>query len=760
MAICLLVLLLIENQWSYDNFNQNRDRVVRIISDQIRPGGTTALAAAPAYVGTALANDVPQVEQTVRVGQIRSDAEANEKAIAVTGLHVDPAFFDVLGFELIEGDMRTALVNPGQIVLTDVTAEKFFGTLDPMGQPFTLEEYGDYTVSGIVKTKGVQSHLRFDVLASFSTLVQRDPEVVAEEDNFWNFSVYALLKPGTNPSVLDPHLARYSERYRQPEYRMKVQPLTEIMMGPILSNEIAAYNLPGFVVWALLGLGLLVVVAATFNYVGLAIAQSIQRGREIGIRKTLGAELGEIRIQFLMESILTSIAALFVAMILLVILIPSANNLSFLSSFGIHFEVARAFSPRLLSVFALFAASIGILAGLFPAFRLARFDPSVVLRGGVSAKGGTAPRLRRGLAFIQLTLSFIFVVTALLLYRQFSHMLEMNYGFQVANTVTVPLQGNDATLLRTELLRYPEIREVGATSRLPAADGGTSTIMVFGDDTLRSDYFAATPGFLKGIDLSVVAGETLEVLDGTRPGVFVNETAVERMGLASPRAAVGEFIATGLSSDAVPILGVVRDFQVDAMAVAREPLFIVNRPANLRTLTIQYVPGQREPAIARAQTVLDEVDGLHTFEFADYTARVRDGAFMRVFNDQIKIIGLVSIIALLIVCLGLFSMIAFSAARRTKEIGIRRILGASVAAVTWNLTREFVVLTGVAAAVGLPLAYVANRAWLEIFYDRVSFGAGLLAVGSLIVIALVLLTVGSHAVRAARVNPVRSLRYE
>ena len=759
MAVCLMVLLLIHDQRSYDDFNPNRDRVVRIVSDRIEQSRTSALAAAPAYVATALEADVPQVESTVRLGQIRSDAEGNEKAIAVTGLHVDANFFDVFGFELIDGNPLDALREPGKIVLSDVTARKFFGDRDPVGQPFTLEEYGDYTISGVVLTEGFQSHLRFDVLASFSTLEQRRPEAVAEEVNFWHYAVYALLRPGESPAVLEPHLARYGERYTDPVYRMKVQPMTEIMMGPALSNEIAAYNLPGFIIWALFGLGLLVVLAATFNYVGLAIAQSIQRGREIGIRKTFGAEQGEIRLQFLMESILISLVALLVAIVLLVILIPSANNLTFLSSFGVHFEVADVFSPRLLGLFAAFAVSIGLLSGLFPAFRLARFNPSVVLRGGVSAKGGTAPNLRRGLAFIQLTLSFIFVVTALLLFSQFSHMLKMNYGFSVANTITVPLQGNDPELLRNELLRYPEITEVGATSRLPAVDGGTSTIMVYGEDTLRTDYFSATPGFLNGLELVVVAGEGVASLDGTRPGVFLNETAVNRMGISPPNAAIGEFVTTqGL--DPQPVLGVVRDFQVDAMAVAPEPLFIMNRASSLQTLTVRYREGQRDQAVSRVSELLASIDGLHTFEYTDYTARAREGAFMQTFRDQLKIIGLVSVIALMIVCLGLFSMVAFNAARRTKEIGIRRVLGASVPGVVWILIREFLVLTAAAAAVGLPLAYLANRQWLEFFYDRVAFGGGLLSLGAAVVIGLVVLTVGLHALRAARDNPVRSLRYE
>ena len=759
MAVCLLVLLLIQNQRSYDRFHEKSDRIVRILSDWFRQGEKSELAASPAYLGPALKADVPEVEQTLRIGQIRADAEANAKALYVTGLHVEPSFFELFDFHLLAGDPTTAMLGPHRIILTDKTARKFFGEEDPLGRPFTLEGFGEYTVTGVIQTEGVKSHLRFDVLASFETLEALEQESLADEENFWQFATYVLLRPGASADVLTPHLARYASRYTDPEILLKTQALTAITLGPVLSNEIAAYNLPGFVVWALLGLGMLVMVTAAFNYVGLAVARAVQRAREVGVRKAVGANLTQLRLQFLMESVLTALGGLLVGLLLLSLLVPVVNGLSFLSSLGIRFEQEALLNPGLLGLFLAFTVGVGLLAGLYPAFRLARFSPVLVLRGAVDKQGGSAPRLRRSLAFIQLTFSFFFVITTLLLFRQFSHMLAQHYGFSVADQITVALQGNDPSIFRQELLRNPAVIDVGATSRLPAADGGTSSRLVYDGDTLRTDYFSASAGFVRNLDLAFVAGRNFEEVDGAQPGLLLNETAVRQMGFASPAAALGAAVGFA-SQEPAPVRGVVRDFQVDAMPTAPIPLVIINDPSYFRTLTVRFHPEGRAAAVAALEELWSRVDDRHVLEHGLYDARARDNVFMQTFRDLLRIIGAVAAIALMVACLGLLSMVAFAAARRTKEIGIRKVMGASVKDVVWLLSREFLLLTVLAAGVGLPLAYFTNLIWLDTFYNRVPFGTGILLTGALLVVMLVLVAVGSQAVRAALADPVQSLRYE
>jgi putative ABC transport system permease protein len=756
MTLSLLVLLLVSDQRSYDRFNTKHDRIVRVLTTQPDQG---ALAATPAYLGPALEEDVPEVDETVRFAQIRSDASANDKALYVTGLHVEPSFFSIFDFQMVSGDPATALAGPHRIILTDETAHKFFGDANPMGQPFTLANFGSYTVAGVLRTEDVKSHLRFDVLASFETVATTETgrEELQDANNFWRYATYVLLSPGASPDVLAPHLARYAERY-QGRSGMEVQPLTEIMLGPPLSNEIAAYNLPGFVVWALFGLGIAVIVVAVFNYVGLAVAQASRRAREVGIRKAIGAHPTQLRAQFMIESVFTAFGALIVGTAMLSLLVPAFNQLSILAEMEIEIAPSDVYTPNVLGTFFVFTLIVGLLAGLYPAFELSRFRPAMVLRGGVGGGGRSVSRLRRILTVVQLAFSLFFVVTTVVLIRQFGYMNEGHFGFHVDDQITVALQGNDARVLRDELLRIPDVVEVGSTSRLPAADGGTASRVAHGTDTLGSNYFSASAGFIRNLDLVFLAGQNFEEDEGSRPGVVLNETAVERFGFATPEAALAAPIwFNGMHH---PVIGVVRDFQVDAMATSPEPLVIVNDPTLFVTATIRVVPGNEEEVLAALKTTWARLDARHTLEYDFYAYRARNNDFVRTFQDLTKIIAWLAFLALLIACLGLLSVVAYVAARRVKEIGIRKVLGAGTSQVVWLLSREFLVLSVIAALVALPLAYFANRQWLDSFHDHVPFGAGILLTGLVIVLMLVLAIVFSLTTRAALADPVKNLRYE
>ncbi|MEZ4699796.1 MAG: ABC transporter permease [Rhodothermales bacterium] len=756
MTLSLLVLLLVQDQRSYDRFNAKADRIVRVLA--ARPD-RRALAATPAYLGPSLKQDVPEVEEVVRFGQIRSDASANDKALFVNGLHVEPSFFSLFDFELVAGDPATALAGPHRIILTEETAARFFGDANPIGQSFELTRFGQYTVTGVVRTAHVKSHLRFDVLASFETLSTLDSgrEELQNADNFWHFATYVLLKPGADPAVLAPHLARYAERYRG-DYVMYLQRLTAITLGPEVGNEIASYNLPGFLVWALLGLGISVVIVAVFNYVGLAVAQSTRRAREVGIRKAIGATPGHLRAQFLAESIFTALAALVVGLMMVSLLVPAFNQISILSELDVAVSPSMLLSPGLIAIYLVFALGVGLLAGVFPAFRLSSFRPSAVLRGGIDSQGRSASRLRLTLTFAQLAFSFFFIVTTVLLVRQFGYMREGHFGFNVDDQLVIDLQGNDSALLRQELLRVPDVVEAGATSRLPAASGGTSAYMAYGQDTVRTNYFSASAGFIRNLDLVFLAGRNFQEEAGSTPGVLLNETAARRFGFHVFDDALGASVA--FRDSLQPVVGVVRDFQVDMMSTAPEPLLILNDPAAFLTLSVRTTPGREEAVSAALKAIWARIDSQHTLEIQRYALEARDNAVNKSFRDITAIVGWLAVLALAIACLGLLSMVAYVVARRVKEVGIRKVLGASVAQVSWLLSREFLLLALGAAALAFPVAYYVNNLWLNTFYDRVAFGAGVMLTGLAIVLTLVLITVLSQAVRAALADPVESLRYE
>jgi putative ABC transport system permease protein len=454
-------MLLVYDQWSYDRFHEEHERIVRIV---VR-GERTALAAMPAYLGPTLEQELTFVEQSLRIGQIRADVEANGKAFALEGLAADPSFLELFDFELLAGDRSTALVGPGKVVLSDAAAERYFGTADPMGEAIEIRGYGGpYTVSGVVRTRDVNSHLRFDLLASFATLLT-DPEWaerVDAEDNYHSFATYLLLQDRPSADLLQAVLADYGRPFGDARHDLVVQPLTSITLGTSYANEISAYNLPGMVVWMLAGLGLLVMLAAGFNYVGLATAQSVQRAREVGVGKVVGARRRQVAAQFLAESIVLSLVALVFAIVLVSVLLPVFNSVSFLQRLGIELSMEDIPLPLILAISGGFSVFVGFLAGAYPAARISGFRPVWVLKGQLSTRTGSAGRLRQGLTFVQLVIALTAIVTTVLLFRQFEHLLSADLGFRSAGVVTVALQGNDLDLLRDELERQAGVEGVAS----------------------------------------------------------------------------------------------------------------------------------------------------------------------------------------------------------------------------------------------------------------------------------------------------------
>lgn len=762
MAVCLLVIMLIQDQRSYDRFHGKHDRIVRVVTERTIRGAQVHLAATPAYLGPQLERELPGVVETLRVGQIRADVKANGKAFALEGLAAEPSFFDLFDFEVLAGDPATALVGPGKVVLTDETATRFFGAEDPMGRAVEIQDFGGpYTVTGIVRTRGVKSHLRFSLLASFATLesVPEWKERLDAEENYWNFATYVLLADGTSPEDLQRSLARYGRTFRDTRYELRTQRLTSITLGPAFSNEIAAYNLPGSMVWMLAALGLIVMLAAGFNYVGLAVAQAVRRTKEIGVRKCVGAHRQQVAAQLLTESVIVALVALILGAVLFAALLPAFNRLEFLQRFAIELSLAEAGRPAVIGAFVVFSVLVGLLAGAYPAFRMSGFRPVWMLKGQLGNDVGSEGRFRKALTFVQLVIAFSAVVTTVLLYRQFEHLLAADLGFRSADVVTVALQGNDYTVLRDELGRKAGVRDISVMMRIPAVEGSSQTLIVHDEDTVQAEQLGVAAGALSILDIPVLAGRDLQ--DNKGPGLVITNELAERIGFQEPSEALGALLWTGTTGrDLQPVVGVARDFAPDAFGGSR-PTFLY-RPANLQEgyLMARVDPGQAMSVLSRAEEIWNDLDPAHEFDGGIYDDQIRSSVMYRVFGDVMRTVGFISALALAIACLGLLAMTANNVVRRTKEIGIRKVLGASIWSVVILLSTEILILLGVAACIALPVAYFGNSMWLQNIAYHVDLGVGILATGSAIVAVLVLLVVGAQAWRGARTEPAIALRYE
>ena len=762
MSVCMLIILLIQDQLSYDRFHKHAGRIYRVIAD--RPE-RTSVAATPPFLGPAIAHDVSGIEATVRLGKLQANVIHEGKGINLKGIYAEPSFFDVFSFGLAAGDPQDALSGPNKIVLSNEAAARIFGEVNPMSQVIVLEDVGDFTVTGVVDTESTKSHLRFDMLASFATLetFNEGRARLEGEEDFWFFATYVLLDDDASADALEHYLARVSHRFEQwngPRYSLRLQPLTSITLGPRLASEISTYSLPLFVILLLGGIGIVVMLAAGFNYIGLTVARSLQRAKEVGIRKTVGAHRRQIIFQILAESVVLALAALALAYVLLTELAPAFSSLSVLQTFAVDLEASAINEPHMLGVFIVFGFVVGLLAGLYPAFYLSKLSPVLVLKGAGLGRGHTRMRLRKVLVATQLIFSAVFIITGVLVYRQFDYMLHFDYGFQTEELINVDLQGTSYPKLRDELLRHPEVLDIAATS-IPPASGARMKIETIGrSDTLRFLFYSADAHFLETMGLRLLAGNNISDAR-VREGIIVNEAATRQLSFASPQAAIGQDLYVGWHREYESIVGVVEDYQSNILLHPVEPLVLLNDPEAYRRALVRVHPGQMRQAVEQLERIWKQINPVHPIAYTFYDSQLRaENEGVQIFQDLMKIVGLASVIALAIACLGLLAMVAYQVEQRTKEVGIRKVLGASLSGLVWLLSREFVLLLPVVLTLALPLAWFGNTLWLSEFANRIPVEPFIVLISIVPLLIFGGLAIGTQAIRIALSDPVESLRYE
>ncbi|MGB3543753.1 MAG: ABC transporter permease [Rubrivirga sp.] len=761
MAVCLLILTFIWAQKSADRFHTQSDRVVRVLSSE---EGGFLLAATPAPLASALALEVPGIEASVRLGQLRSQVLQDGAAIEVTGLYAEPSFFDVFSFEGTGGDPRAVLSEPYQVLLSASAAATIFGTADPIGQTITLEGQGDFVVGGLLAEPPGASHLRFDILASFATLAASDRRAdLTDWDNSRSFATYLLLdRPETSARLSDALSAISNRTYAGQDRRLsfQIQPLHDIALGLLISNEISTFSTPLVLVALLAALGLVVMLTAGFNYVSLSTARSIRRAGEIGMRKTLGAGRGQIAAQFLTEAVLIALGALVVTYGLLLWLVPAFNGLAPVQLLGAQISAGHLFDPRLIGLFVAFSVVVGLVAGLYPAAVLARFSPMAALQSRHSTTGFSGKWLRHGLIGAQFALALFFVLTTVLLVAQSRQLLHADYGFETDDLLTLQLQGQDIEVLRNELARYPEIVGVAGTSRLPMS-GSTSNVQVSREgmaEPIPTFEYAIEGDALGVLGLDLLAGDALRPggASDTAQTVLLNESAVRVLGLGTPGDAVGELVE--MNERPTEVAGVVKDYHYDILIQPIGPMALVRAPGQIQHALIRARPGASEMALSRVRSAWATLDPARPVEVARFETQLSENPLSQIVGASIRLIGIVAAFAVLISLLGLLGMAAYHVETRVKEVGVRKVLGATRREVVVVLSSTFARIVGVATAVAVPLAWLASERWLELFAIRIEPSPWLLAGCALVMSALALSVVASQALRAAATDPVRALR--
>jgi putative ABC transport system permease protein len=768
MSVCLLVIMHVKDQLSYDTFHPHPGRTYRIIADVTnKEGRPIKLASTPLPLADKLVTDFGLVENFTRIYPYNGAARSGPKELNMQDAFVDSAFFSLFGFTLQAGDPHTALSAPNSIVLSQETAEKFFGQADPLGQVIAITALGDFRVTGVINKAGKKSHVDKDAYLSMSSVPQLEKAgKLAGYLRQWsvgagNAYTYVLLQPNTKEKQLSSALHKISTDLvkdsplkGKESFSFIPQPLDDIILGEEMAYPLGNTGSLGKMT-AEVVIGFIILLSACFNYTNLSVARSLKRGKEVGVRKVSGAVRSQIFTQFLVESLLTS----FLALILGYVMLQMMKGQSFTQEIigGDDFPLTAGNLIWLLA-FALFA---GLLAGILPALALSSFKPVEVLKNLSTVKLFLGNNFRKSLTVIQFTLSLVAAIFTLIFFRQFDYMANADPGFKRDHIITIPVAATELPVLKHELEQLNGITNVTAMSSIPGkeASGSTHVRQAPGKDPIGMDYYHADAGIIKTFGLTLLAGTSFQAQteDGQpEKQVLINELALQTLHFASAQQAIGQSLWID-DSVQVQITGVVKNFSHRGMALPYMPLLIRNKPDKFHYLIVNTESSLPPAFLNTVSATWKKQYPNQPFEgkwlSEEWMSRNRA-------TGTVGMLGFLTLITITIACLGLLGMVIYTTETRRKEIGIRKVMGASVSTIISLLTRNFLKLLFIAGAIALPVGYLLGFFFLNIFANRITIGIDILLISFSVMLLVAIITIGTQIYRVAIANPVNSLRSE
>ncbi len=770
ISICLMIIIFIKDQKSSDGFHEKKDRIVRVYTTDrnIEHAEVKGWATTPGSLAPYL-NNVPCVEDVVRVRRMGASVLKTETAMTISGLYAEPSFFRIFSFPLKDGDPETALNHPNSLVISEETAHKFFGDEDPMNKTLTLEKLGDFVVTGVLKDMDQKSHFRFDALVSFATLPSlRNKGVIQNNLNSWSsfnrYYTYVLLRDEDDQSVLEEQLPAIANTLVPEQERgtfgLKLQPLSKINLGINLAN-----SMPGtkhsFELVFIPFLAVLVIFLACFNYIILSIARSLKRTKEVGLRKVIGARRSQIIKLFLSETFAVTFLALASACLFITWLIPAFNGIDAIETTNMQINLEQMKDPGLYIIFIVFTLGVSVLAGLYPALYLSSFQPTDALQGISRVKGFSRLLTRKILMGIQFAVSLTSLIFLVYSYQLHKYTMAFDRGMKTENVVNVFIREVNHETLRNEMIANSNITGVSFSSDIPIYGGhhrpGLRTEKM--DEPVRAFYYSVDEEFIHNFEIDLVAGRNFSTQFSTdsENAVIINEKAVQVLNLGSPGESLGKTVILGEDSE-VMVVGVVKDFNFRTLENPIDPLALRYRPQEYRYANIGYRSGKKEEIKTWLSDRWKKLDKIHPIQYAfmeDIKERQESqtGGIIRI---SAWACGLIILIALF----GLLGMATYTAEMKVKEIGIRKVLGASVSGMAYLLSKDFIRLILVSAAFALPTGYFLSASFMQFFAFRPGLSLWVLPGALAFVLALALVTIGSQTVRAALANPVETLREE
>ncbi len=772
IAACLLIFLVVQFETSFDNFHPKKNSIYRVVTEFHNQGGVSYSPGAAFPVAKGLRIDFPQLKEVASIFQQGGEITIEDRKIQQKKLQEDnfyyaePQFFTMFNFPFLAGDAKTALNDPNSAILTQATAEKYFGDWkNAIGKTIKYRNKTLFTVKGILKNIPHNSDFPLGVVVGYSALENTNIQNNLSDwvSTYSEAYTFVVLPSNLFVNKFNTQLKAFAKKHKPAEYANDVfiaQPLSEIHYDDRLGN-FNGHTFSHSLIKVLSLIGIFLIVIACVNFINLATAQAVNRSKEVGVRKVLGSNRRQLALQFLGETALIVFIALILAIGVTGFALPFLNTL-------LKVQMTMNFIENSPVIFFIVATGIivTLLSGIYPAIILSGFSPITALKSKVTAKMVGGISLRRTLVVLQFVIAQVLIIGMFVVVSQMNFFRNASLGFDKANIINVPVPSDSISrtkidYMRNQLLANPNINSVSFSFRAPSSEGGWNSEFKYNHSNKSTDFNAnlkwADADYFKTYNLQFVAGRPYYANDSAREFV-VNETLLKKLGVTNTKDAIGKEINFWDGGRLGTIVGVIKDFNIYSLRKPIAPVVLSAWKNFYQTINIKIKAGAEK-------AVLPYVEKLWTSTYPDYVYDYKflDDTIENFYKQEDQLSQLYKIfagIAIFISCLGLYGLVSFMAVQRTKEVGIRKVLGASAGNIIYLLSKEFTVLIIIAFIISAPIAYFIMHQWLQNYTYRIPLSASIfiLAIISSIVIAWI--TVAHRAIKAAIANPVKSLRTE
>ena len=764
----LLIMTWVGYEMSYDNYHENKDRIQRLCVD-LEAGSHMIYPMTMPVAAPLLISDYPEV---INAARLESPAQASikigEETFIERGVaHGDNSLFEVFSFPFIAGDHENALVEPYTVVFTESTAQKYFPDTDPLGEIIQINGKGEYTITGIVKDIPQNSHFRFNIMASFSSLYAADPDLM---ENWFHIQFFTYLLFAENadieafsarlPEFVDIYLGRRLEHFGA-TLELFMQPLTSIHLYSDLAGDIASQaNINNL--YLFLGIAFFVLLLACINFINLSTATAAIRAREIGLRKVFGSSRKELIWQFLLESFIFCLAAMIIAVALVEIIEPHFQAL-----FGTYIDFGFLNPLTVILLLLAFPVIVTLFAGSYPTLYLSALQPIAVLKKGFFRSANNS-YLRSVLVIFQFSISIILIIATLTIYKQINFMKKSDPGFQEENVIVLPgikplINEVSLDILRQTLMTLPEVEQVGFSSLLPGR--GTQKAIMYpegfaADQPQMGGKLFVDAEYIDAIGIEILKGRNFskELLTDPLESVIINETAAESFGWDEPIGKIFNLTSSSGESSQMQVIGLAKDFHSNSLREPIEPMIIYNNENSVNYLSIRLQTDDMTATIEKLKQQLKSLKPDFGFRYY-FLEEILDNMY-RKDQQTAKLALYFSILAILLGCMGLLGLTTFMVSNRTREIGIRKVLGASGQSIIILLARQFCKWVLIAIAISLPVAAYLVNLWLRNFAYHAKVGISVYVAAAIFALLISLVTISFQTIKTARENPVNALKYE